>query len=345
MFAIVTAATKGYLFAWKECVQKALLALPKFGGIWFFVTDLSPEGEEAFDYLKTELPSYWKAEKVILDIPDDTSPNYKIPAQIRIARLQGAGFQKARQLDCEYCLSLESDVLVRPDCIEILKWVLSMPSVTGKPYYDIAMATYPNGLFLGGRGSPTNPIAEDFLPKERVIPEELQKRMDDHEEISNELFKLKVRIPEEFMVSGAEIMKEVKQCPPSGSIWELIAKHGWRQRGWLDFAYPAVGIGSVLPTDWVGLGCTLMSKTALQLADFLGYDGKGTQDLFLCWKRWHPSGLKMAVVPHTPCDHVKPERDSKGNRTGALTHYHAYHEQVGESIGHLRCRASEYVSL
>jgi hypothetical protein len=55
----------------------------------------------------------------------------------------------------------------------------------------------------------------------------------------------------------------------------------------MDAAYPGLGIGAVVPSDRCGFGCTLMSKRALSLAQFDGYDGSGTEDLYMVWKRWH----------------------------------------------------------
>jgi hypothetical protein len=80
-----------------------------------------------------------------------------------------------------------------------------------------------------------------------------------------------------------------------------------------------------------------MSARALALATFEGYDGKGTQDLFLCWHRWHQNGLRIAAIPHTCADHVK--RDAKGE----VVHHRAYHETEGEYRGHLRQRQQPWM--
>jgi len=106
----------------------------------------------------------------------------------------------------------------------------------------------------------------------------------------------------------------------------------------LELAYPGIGRGAILPTDWVGLGCTLMSRAALALANFEGYALKGTQDLFLCWERWHPAGLRLAVVPHILCHHVKRDR----NKPDELIFWRAYHETAGEFIGHPRVRREPF---
>ena len=106
----------------------------------------------------------------------------------------------------------------------------------------------------------------------------------------------------------------------------------------MDYAYPGIGLGAIVPSDWCGLGCTLLSKRALALADFNGYEGLGTQDLFLCWHRWHQAGLRIACVPHVVCDHIK-------RRGEGIVHHRAFHEQTGEFRGHLRQRAQPFVSL
>ena len=137
--------------------------------------------------------------------------------------------------------------------------------------------------------------------------------------------------------------KKVRECPPDGNIWEVIAKHGWRRRGWLDSAYPGIGLGAVVPSDWCGFGCTLMNREALALADFEGYEGKGTEDLFVCWNRWHPAGLRINVIPHCPCDHVIWEKKKGGSAT-EYNHIVAYHEQRGEARGHLRTRVVPWIS-
>ena len=120
---------------------------------------------------------------------------------------------------------------------------------------------------------------------------------------------------------------------------------GWRKRGWMDSAYPAIGRGAILPTDWVGLGCTMLNKKALSLATFEGYELKGTQDLFLCWNRWNPAGIKMCVIPHIVCSHVKRKVGKDGKRTDEIEIHEAYHELGGEFDGHLRWRPRKYINF
>ena len=218
-----------------------------------------------------------------------------------------------------------------------------MPGADGRPHYHIAAATYPNGLFLGGFGTQGHQIAEDFLPSERKLPPRLKLCLDTCE---SRLKGCKDRKTAEREHNRMHRLRErVKKCPPDGNIWEVTAKHGWRRRGWLDFAYPGIGRGSIVPSDWCGLGCTLLSQAALAHADFTGYEGKGTQDLFLCWHRWHPAGLRIAAVPHIVCDHIKRRSPSDPPDSPEILHHRAYHELEGEHRGHLRVRTQPFISV
>jgi hypothetical protein len=324
MIAIGVAATKSYLYAWQQCLRSIAATAAHETDVHFILaTDESDEGKRAEIQAKQELPEGWKVTVIRLAGMEGDSKDYKEAAQMRIAALQGALFSFARaKVRADLFLSVESDTVLPANALRVLQWTLQMPKADGSPLYDIAAGTYPNGLFLGGFGSPQNPIAEDFLPNERKLPRRLMflleesKKRGDHERY-------------------ARLMQKAKKCPPDGNIWEVTAKHGWRRRGWMDFAYPGIGEGAVVPSDWCGLGCTLMSKHALALADFAGYDGRGTQDLFLCWHRWHPAGLRIACVPHVVCDHIKRDGEK-------IVHYRAYHEQNPDYKGHLRVRKQDF---
>ncbi|MFZ4774642.1 MAG: hypothetical protein ACOYM3_04720 [Terrimicrobiaceae bacterium] len=338
MIAIATAATKSYLHAWPQCVRAIAAAAAHHAEAHFiFATDDSKEGARAEEVAKSELPSGWPITAIRLAGINDDAKDYNHAAQLRIAALQGAAFAVARsKVRADMLWSVESDNIVPANSLRVLEWTLAMPTADGSPYYDIAAGTYPNGLFLGGFGTPQNPIAEDFLPSERKLNPRLKLCLDACEA------RLKLSISQSVTERESKRMgrlrARVKKSPPDGNIWEVTAKHGWRRRGWMDFAYPGIGEGSVVPSDWCGLGCTLMSKRALALADFCGYDGGGTQDLFLCWHRWHPAGLRLACVPHVLCDHVKREGS-------AYVHHRAYHEQAQEYRGHLRVRSQPWTPV
>ena len=336
MITIVTAATKNYLHAWPQLIRAIAAAAAHHSDAHFiFATDESSESKQAEEYAKARLPEGWKVTCIRLPIKEDEK-DYKETAQIRIAQLQGEAFALARRLKSDLCWSVESDTIPPANALRVLEWTLAMPDSQGNAVYDIAAATYNNGLFLGGFGTHQNPIAEDFLPKERKLKPRLKLVLEKCEERLKACKDQKTADREGKRMG--RIRDRVKKSPPDGSIWEITAKHGWRRRGWLDFAYPGIGEGSVVPSDWCGLGCTLLSKKALALADFMGYDGRGTQDLFLCWQRWHPATLRIAAVPHVLCDHIKRRGDK-------ITHFRAYHEPTGEFKGHIRCRAQEFVPI
>jgi hypothetical protein len=331
MLAITVSATKGYLHAWKECLNGITASCAHWDEAHFiFSTDESKEGEAAAELSKRILPEGWKISVLKFPFKDDPK-DYKQEAQIRIAKLQGAGFSLARRLRADCLLSVESDTILPANAVRTMEWVLSMPTADGSPYYDVAACTYPNGLFLGGFGSYQHQINEDFLPRERKLPKRMEILLERCEE------RMKSNPCEKEAKRMGRLRERVKKYPPQGNVFEMNAK-GYRRRGWMDFAYPGIGLGSIVPSDWCGLGCTMMSKKALAHADFNGYEGKGTQDLFLCWSRWHPNGIKIACVPHVACDHIKKEKDS-------IVHYRAYHETEGECRGHLRVRKQPFIPL
>jgi hypothetical protein len=369
MIAIAVAATKSYLHAFRSCVRSVAVAAAHLETAHFiFATDESDETRQAEEVIRHELPEGWKVTTIRLKGMDDDAKDYKHAAQLRIAALQGAAFHFAKtKLKADALWSVESDNIVPPHALRMLQWTLAMPREDGTPYYEVAAATYPNGLFLGGFGTPQNPIAEDFLPSERKLkprlkllleicesrlkgtsypvwtnwkPELKQRNeamwMKEGEHIPREVSKEVDAVLAHEMKRMGRLRERIKKCPPDGNIWEVTAKHGWRRRGWMDFAYPGIGEGAVVPSDWCGLGCTLIGRRALALADFSGYDGGGTQDLFLCWHRWHPAGVKIACVPHVVCDHVKRQGDE-------IIHHRAYHEQDPAFRGHLRVRRQPWI--
>jgi hypothetical protein len=335
MIAIATYATKKYFYCWRSVVRNISAAASHHEEAHFILaTDKSKESKEAIDVAQSELPDGWKISSINLDLNDSEGEKYKEKSQMLITSLQGAAFSLARKIRATSFWSVESDMLVSAESLRVAEWVLQMPQADGTPYYDIAAVTYPNGLFLGGFGTPQHPIAEDFIPEERKLPKRLKKAIKSCEE---RLKSCKDKLTGEKESKRMHRLREkVKKYPPDGNIWEITAKYGWRKRGWMDFAYPAIGRGSIVPSDWCGLGCTLLSQKALALATFDGYDGKGTQDLYLCWHRWYPAGLRIACVPHAVCDHVKRKSKNDTSDDPDIIHYKAFHEQNGEYSGHLR---------
>jgi hypothetical protein len=243
---------------------------------------------------------------------------YKEEAQLLIATLQQRGISYAVECGADLAWSVEADILVPFNALSCSLDMLDFDD----GWYDVAFVTYPSqsgAAFLGGNGDPCHPIAEDWLPEERDMPEELKARY--------EAAKAEGKISQ-------EIMEDIRKCAPLENVFLANGKK-WRRRGWLDNAYPGIGKGAVLPTDWTGMGCTLMSRKALAAAAFDGYDGRGTQDLFLNWRRWNGEGIRMCVITHCVCEHVI-------RTDGGYVHCFAHHEPMGECRGHLRVQQGEW---
>ena len=355
MLAISTYATKSYFYVWPQFLRKVSIAASHHKEVYFILaTDKSKEAEEALEIAKEELPEGWKLVSINLDIEEEEE-KYKEKSQILIAKLQNAAFNFARKLRVDFLWSVESDVLVSEESLKISEWVLQMTDLNGNYFYDVAACTYPNALFLGGFGNPYKQIEEDFNFEERKIPERFKKVFEKRQEILKELQKeeseliklqnnkkenlIKIKEKIDKQISKLEkLNQKVKNFPPDGNIWEVIAKYGWKRRGWFDFAYPGIGRGSVVPSDWCGLGCTLLNKKALSLSEFSGYQGKGTQDLYLCWEKWYPKNIRIACIPHCPSDHVKIDKEEN-----KIIHYKAYYETDGEFKNHLRTKIEDWI--
>jgi hypothetical protein len=333
--------TKGWCYSIESWLEHFIASVNGFSGSLIVSTDTSDECEEKCKAIKAKAEKAGWATHIIKSAGvEDSQKAYKDDAQLIIARIQQKAFSLAREIKADIFWSIESDVLVPPNALKVLLQTLEFDD----GYYGVAMVTYPNGQFLGGRGNPQHQIAEDFKQDERIIPADLKKQIKKREERGRELFKKKEKPSESEVKEWEELDKKIKSCPPKGNIFELQSK-GWKQRGWMDSAYPAIGRGAILHTDWVGLGCTIMNKKALSLATFEGYELKGTQDLFLCWNRWHPADIKMCVIPHILCSHVKRKVGEDGKRTDEIEIHEAYHELTGEFIGHIRWRPRKYINF
>lgn len=338
---ITICATKAYTYAMREQASRIVANLDhEPAGTVLLVGDASDELKRVADFYKTILPEGWTVERVTIKEASDNHENYKEGAQMLIARLRSAAFAKARQLRAVLTWSLDSDTLPPANALRCMKTMLEFDG----GYYSVSTCPYPNTGFLGGRGSPQHPIAEDFLPHERKVPPELLAEHEANEAELKAILADKKQPTDEQRQRWDATHKKIRECPPDGNIWEVIAKHGWRPRGWLDHAYPAIGRGAVVPSDWCGFGCTLLNAQALALAHFEGYEGKGTEDLYICWHRWYPAGLRLNVITHCPCDHVIWEK-KKGGDAGTYTLHQSYHETQGETAGHLRTRTMPWRPL
>lgn len=328
MISVTICSTRSYsyaLLAQARKVQACIEDEPK--GVVILVGDASPEIKKTQKFYSDILPTGWTVELITGNF-EDNLPNYKNAAQLIIARMRSLAFDRSRKLNVDMCWSLDSDVLPPPNALKCMKHMLEFDD----GIYSVSTCPYPSqggGAFLGGRGTPERPILPDFYDDEREIPDKLKKRMDRH---TKRLNALKGHPDKQWLNERQEISELVQQCKPQGNIFAMNAK-GFRRRGWMSAAYPEIGWGSIVPTDWCGFGCTLMNKKALALAQFDGYDGSGTEDLYIVWKRWFRHGLKINCIAHVPCDHVIRDRKDKHK----LILCQAYHEQKdAECVGHLR---------
>lgn len=325
--AIYTCATAGYtyaLLAQARKMQSAIALMEQPAEVAFFlVHEGNEEAAAAAEEWRKLVPSALVEE--IIDPRFVTGhENYKPSAQLVIAQMRTAATSAAIAWGADYCLALDSDVLPSHNSIRCMMDAVRFDG----GFYGVAACPYPSqggGDFLCGRGTPQNPILPDFAECEKEIPEELTKAREDAQAALKETPDDKDK--REALRKAEDAIRSV---PPLGNVFEMNAKE-WRRRGWFSAAYPAIGRGSMVPTDWCGFGCTLMNKEALALCDFSGYDGGGTEDLFIVWHRWHPNGIRIAALPHCPADHVIRNRDKPG-----ITHCFTGHENEGECVGHLR---------
>lgn len=336
---VTICATESYTFAMKEQAGRVVANIvDEPAGVVVLVGDDSGALKSVEKHYGELLPEGWSVERIAVPGAREDGANYKEPAQLLIARLRTAAFNRARKLRAALTWSLDSDVLPPANALSCMKTMLEFD----RGYYAVSTCSYPNTAFLGGRGSPRNPIAEDFLPHERKLPPELKAEFEANEAELKQLAEEKRQPTEEQRARWDATNKKIRECPPDGNIWEVIARHGWRPRGWLDHAYPAIGRGAVVPSDWCGFGCTLMSPAALAHAHFEGYTGKGTEDLFICYQRWLPAGLRINVITHCPCDHVIWGK-KKGDAPEKYTLVRAFHEQEGQCAGHLRTESLPWI--
>lgn len=336
--AITVAATGSYCYAMKTLAVRvaANISAAKWAhpGVAIISGDNSKEIKAAIVHWRDILPENWKVVHVDAGRENPAAANYKVEAQLLIAKLRSAAFAAARREGADLCWSLDSDTLPPANGLRCMLDMLRFDD----GYYSISTCPYPNELFLGGRGSQFNQIAPDFIDVERAVPDDLKAEFEVLKKEAAETDPTKhTEPPAEWLERKKKADERLRECPPIGNIWEVQGKHGWRPRGWLDNAYPAIGRGAVVPSDWCGFGCTLMNREALAVANFEGYDGQGTEDLFIVWNRWWPAKLRINVITHCPCDHVIWAK-KKGGSPEEYTLIRSYHEEHGDAVGHLRTR-------
>ena len=336
--AISICATKAYTYAMhlqarrvQQCVTLAKVA----SGHVILSGDDSPELKAVADLYRDILPEGWQVhhrasvpadpalERPHKDRDDDGNQARKARAFRRIGDMRDAAHALALKLGVSHCWSLDSDVLPPVNALRASFDALAWDG----GYYSVAFCPYPNMLWLGGLGEPGRPMAEDFLPHERKLSRRHRLCLEACER------RMKAAPSDREARRKARLEKRARTKPADGNIWQVIAKYGWRRRGWLDHAYPGIGLGVMVPSTWCGFGCTLMSREALTLADFSGYAGQGTEDVFVIAHRWQPAELRIALLPHCPCDHLHMERRGGEDH---INYLRAYHEPAGECRGHLR---------
>lgn len=326
--AIIICSTKSYQYALnsqaRAIAQNVDLAKVESGHL-ILVTDESPVVVGLFESYQKLLPD-WQVHHEVLPVKEGEKKDYSCNAQLLIAQLYCAGFDRARALGVDYVWTLESDVIPEPNNLRCMRDALAFDG----DYYDVSFCPYVSaggGGVMGGRGSPTNWIFPNWTEDESALPKELKKALKIHRK------KFKAPPTPEWIAEMQRLEAEAKKHQPKGNVFALNGKR-WRQRGWLEWAYPAIGKGAVLPSDWMPMGNNLFSARATSLVDFTGYTGRGTQDLYLSY-RLAAHGLKFCVVPHSLSHHVTRKPNADG---GPHTMYFLYHEQEGECVGHLRQR-------
>lgn len=361
---VTIGATSSYCYAMKTLARRVAACLTAADwtepGMVIIAGDDSKEIRRAVIQWKETLPSHWVVEHLTVASETAGDLNYKEGAQILIGRLRSAAFAEARRHNPDYCWSLDSDTLPPANALRCMIDMLRFD----RGFYSVSTCPYPNEAFLGGRGTPQHPIGEDWLEHERKLSPEVTaeieavKQLAEANKLEDEALKKESQSTEpgkiteptkewterkeklektnkEYGDRNEALQKKIRECPPDGNVFQVNGKHGWRARGWLDHAYPALGRGSVVPSDWCGFGCTLMNRDALALANFEGYDGKGTEDLYIVWRRWWPAGLRINAIMHCPCDHVIWQK-KKGGNPEEYTLIQSFHETQGECVGHLR---------
>jgi hypothetical protein len=336
MIAIATYATSAYCYA--QAAQAPLIAaalryarVDPASVMFIFVGDASKECKAAFGEHDKRMKAMGveKIERLILDVACNKNGKHGQDSNLVIARMQQAAFDAARCAGATLFWSVEADILPPANTLRSLMDTLTFD----RGFYDVAMCTYPNERFLGGYGNPRNWIAPTVYPDERDVPEDLGVKLAARDERQRS-----TEPPTEDEIKEWQALdKAVEDCPPKGNVFARNAP-GWRPRGWLEDAYPGIGLGGTVMTYWTGMGCTLLSEDALHVANFIGYDGGCTQDLWLCWRCWHPAAMRLAVVTHSVCSHVKL-------KDGKPVIHHATHELAGARAGHLNNHSREWSGL
>lgn len=334
MLTVTICATSSYAYAMRSQAYRVVKNLEVYRGAKaiLIVNDGSPTLAQVVEFYRAIAPNC-RVENIVVKDLKEGEKSYSQGAQTIIAKMRQAAFDRARALKSNFCWSLDSDVIPPDNALRCMIGMLAFDD----GYYSVSTCPYANKSFLGGFGTPENHILPDYLPKERKLPDDLKSELEANDAELKRFNESKTAPTDEAKARWAETSAKIDKCDPDGTLWEVIAKYGWRRRGWMETCYPGIGLGSVVPIDWCGFGCTLMNYHALALANFKDYTAQGTEDLFICWKRWHPAGLRINAITHCVCDHIIWAKKSD-ETSDEYTLYKAYHEPDGECRGHLRTK-------
>lgn len=333
--AIIIAATHSFQYALlpqARAIRDNLALAGITAGNLILVTDKNPVAGviERYRAILENFTIY----NVPLPVVEGAKKDYGVNAQLLIAQMYSAGFDIARKIKTSHVWTLEADVIPEANNLRCMVNALDLDG----GYYSVAFCPYVSaggGGIMGGRGNPANWIAQNWTEEERIVPEELDKRHKAFLESWNAGDRSAERLKERD-----ELAEELKKCGPKANVYTLNGQR-WRQRGWLEWAYPAIGKGAIVPSDWFPMGNNLFNKAAIELVNFNGYTGRGTQDLWLCYKL-AGYGLRFAVIPHAVSSHVVRKVNSDG---GPYTMYRLYHETQGDCAGHLRTQELPFYTL
>lgn len=336
--AVTICATANYQYAMRGQARLVQANLRHWPGklVVILVGDLSIAALGTF--YKTLFEDFGDRFKVVVDnvfTPPKETANYKPPAQLLIAKMRTAAFTRARSAGADLCWSLDSDVIPKTgNCFRVLRWILDIPGA----YYEVAISPYPSQGgghdLLCGRGTPENTIAQDYRKEERKLPDELAARIEALD-LALKALTPGQQPPQEVQKEAQSINEAIQACPPLGNVFEMSGKFGWRRRGWSNAAYPGIGRGAIVPSDWCGMGSTLMSRRALDECDLLSYEGQGTEDLYIVWRKWAQVGIRIGAAMHEPSHHVSRRKDGK-YFASMVRFVTDLDESKGECTGHIR---------
>lgn len=321
-------------------------------------SETATNGAKAYE---KAIPEGWAVEHLIDKRLLSGQANYGRDAQLCIAQMRQMLASEARARGADYALWLDSDVLPRQNTFvvgfDVLNFDRGIYSAACFPYVSQG-----GGMMLGGRSVPGHAIAPNVYPDERenqVLVKRLQRLMEianqqrafpgmgrkDQTEAQKRRERRWADMPvEAFRNQMKKWGDRIENLPPRENPMVLQGKN-WRRRGWCDYAYPGIGWGAIVPTDWFGFGCILMNRRALNCCDWTGYTGGGTEDIFAYETHFKGQGLRMGLATHAPAHHVVRPRDPKGGQ-----HHNRYvlvrldfvRDPSSEFVDHIRRNPTPY---